>query len=379
MKSFLTQTLPPHNPSRSGPAPLLNNRSTVRFGFFLVLSFLWVSGCATLPSPYVRVESAPIRSFPPIQPGFVDLPVVINFPQGRGVVQDVANLFKGGIKQLAENTILKSKLKLLWDKMALPIYLDKGLWLLVHPETVSIGHRKVILNGASTVQPVLEMFASPELVWGDKPTLQPLPMPPLTPFLREPATFEALSNFHMDYDEINRYLADPRMMIKNTVLPGTGNQKLVIERIRLYGSGGKVSVEVKINYNPLIVNFSGKPAHMTLYLRGTPHYLPDENIFNLPDLEYDIKSSDLIVRVASWLFNSDFKNQLRRIIKFPAGAKMDILKAKINKALNRPFSPSLRLITHVISFRILDGYADNEGIEMRVSLKGTSILSVDWN
>jgi len=33
----------------------------------------------------------------------------------------------------------------------------------------------------------------------------------------------------------------------------------------------------------------------------------------------------------------------------------------------------------VISFRILDGYADNEGIEMRVSLKGTSILAVDWN
>jgi len=353
-----------------------------RRGHFLfsgLTLFIGISGCATPPSPYARVDPPPIRSFPPIQPGFVDLPVVINFPQGRGVVQDVANLFKGGIKQLAQNIILKSKLKLLWDKMALPIYLDKGLWLLVHPETVSIGHRKVMVNGASTIQPVLEMFASPELVWGAQPALQPLPMPSLKPFLREPATFEALSNFHMDYDEINRYLADPRMMIKNTVLPGTGNQKLVIERIRLYGSGGKVSVEVKINYNPLIANFSGKPAQMTLYLRGIPHYLPDENIFNLPDLEYDVKSSDLIVRVASWLFNSDFKNQLRRIIKFPAGAKMDILKVKINKALNRSFSPSVRLITHVISFRILDGYADNEGIEMRVSLRGTSILSVDWN
>jgi hypothetical protein len=178
---------------------------------------------------------------------------------------------------------------------------------------------------------------------------------------------------------VNQYLADPRMKIKNTVLPGTGNQKLVIEGIRLYGSGGKVIVEVKINYNPMIINFSGKPAQMTIYLRGTPRYLSDENVFDLPDLEYDVQSSDLMIRIASWLFNSDFKNQLRRIIKFPAGAKMDILKVKINKALNRNFSPSLRLITHVISFRILDGYADNEGIEMRISLKGASILSVDWN
>jgi hypothetical protein len=295
------------------------------------------------------------------------------------MVQDVTNLFKGGIKQLAQNIILKSKLKLLWDKMAGPIYLDKDLWLLVHPETVSIGHRRVLRDGAPTVQPVLEMFASPELVWGDKPALQPQPMPSLTRFLREPATFEAITNIHMDYEDANRYLADPRMKIKNTVLPGTGNQKLVIEGIRLYGSGGKVIVEVKINYNPLIVNFSGKPAQMTLYLRGTPRYLPDESVFDLPDLEYDVKSGDLLVRIASWLFNSDFKNQLRRIIKFPAGVKMDILKVKINKALNRRFSPALKLITHVISFRILDGYADNEGIEMRVSLKGTSILSVDWN
>ena len=378
MKSFLSQVLPPLNPSRSGSAPL-KRRSIIRFRFFLVLSCLWVSGCGTLPSHYVRVEPVPIRSFPPIQPGFVDLPVVINFPTGRDLVQDVANLFKGGIKQLAQNMILKSKLKLLWDKMAAPVYLDKDLWLLVHPETVSIGHRRVMVKGSFTVQLVLEMFASPELVWGDKPDLKPLPMPPLTRFLREPATFEAITNVHMDYGEVNQYLDDPRMKIKNTVLPGTGNQKLVIESIRLYGSGGKVIVEVKINYNPMIINFSGKPAQMTIYLRGTPRYLADENVFDLPDLEYDVQSSDLLVRIASWLFNSDFKNQLRRIIKFPAGAKMDILKVKINKALNRNFSPSLRLITHVISFRILDGYADNEGIEMRISLKGTSILSVDWN
>src|SRR5665213_4635368 len=173
-----------------------------KFRFYLVLSSLWISGCATLPPHYVRVEPPPVRSFPPTEPGFVDLPVVISFPPGRDMVQDVTNLFKGGIKQLAENTILKSILKLLWDKMALPIYLDKGLWLLVHPETVSIGHRKVILNGASTVQPVLEMFASPELVWGDKPTLQPLPMPPLARFIRAPASFEAITHVHQDCEEM---------------------------------------------------------------------------------------------------------------------------------------------------------------------------------
>ncbi len=374
----LIQVLSPQPLSRS-VAPLCKARPLVRFWFVLALASLEFSGCATLPAHYVRVEPSPVRSFPPIQPGFVCLPVVINFPPGRDMVQDVTNLFKGGVKQLAQNIILKSKLQMLWDKMTRPVYLDKGLWLLVHPETISIGQREVMLNGAPTIQPVLEMFAGPELVWGAKPALQPLPLLPLTPFLKEPATFEAITNVHMDYAEVNRYLADPRMKIKDTALPDTGNQKLVIEGIRLYGSGGKVIVEVKINYNPLVMNLSNKPAQLTLYLRGTPRYLADESVFDLPDLEYDVQSSDLMVQVATWLLHSDFKNQLRRIIKFPAGQKMDVIKVKINKALNRRFSPALRLITHVISFSILDGYADNEGIEMRVSLKGTSILSVDWN
>src|ERR1700678_3623993 len=103
MKFFLTQVLSLHPLFRLGSTPFLKKRSTVRFRFFLVLLSVWVSGCATLPSHDVWVEPALIRSFPPIQPGFVDLPVVINFHPPRDMVQDVANLFKGGIKQLAQN------------------------------------------------------------------------------------------------------------------------------------------------------------------------------------------------------------------------------------------------------------------------------------
>src|ERR1700677_3271084 len=192
MKPFYTPISSQNGPfCRSRTLPCRKNRTPVKFSFFLIFASLLASGCATLPSHYVRVEPPPIRSFPPIQPGFVCLPVVISFPPGRDVVQDVTNLFKGGIKQLAQNIILKSKLKFLWDKMAGPIYLDKDLWLLVHPQTMSMGHRRVVLKSGPTFQPVLEMFASPELVFGPKPLLPPKSMPPLQRFLPQPAFFEA--------------------------------------------------------------------------------------------------------------------------------------------------------------------------------------------
>ena len=174
-------------------------------------------------------------------------------------------------------------------------------------------------------------------------------------------------------------ISGTRLKIIGMVLPGTGGQKVTLEGIRLYGSGGKVIVEVKLDYNPLIVNLGSKPAHLTVYLRGTPRFLPRKRMFDMPDLDYDIKSSDLMVQVANWLFKSNFKNQLRKVAVLPIGPKVDLIKAKVNKALNRPLDRFARIQTQVNDLRILEAFADNEGIEVRVAIRGTATLEVTWN
>jgi hypothetical protein len=354
-------------------------RLLIRLRFFIAGAAIFISGCSTVPAHYVRVVPPPIRSFAPAVPGMVRLPVVINFPQGGDIIQKIVNLFKGGIKQLAQDLVLKSKMKGLWDQMQAPIFLDKELYLFIQPRSMSVGQMKFDLKGGSTTRAVLEMTSNPQLVFGPKPLPLKVPMPPLARFQPGPPGFEATSNVHMDFADANRYLADPRIKIDGTTLPDTGNRKLVIHQIRFYGSGGKIIVEVKISYNPFPINLNSQPAHLTVYLRGTPRYVPKDRVFDLPDLDYDVKSSDLLVRIASWIFKSDFKNQLRRIAKFPVGAKMDILKVKVSKALNRPFGPMMNLQTQVDYFDVTDGYADNEGIEMLLSIKGTSTLQVNWN
>jgi len=228
-----------------------------------------------------------------------------------------------------------------------------------------------------TANGVLEMTASPELFFGPKPLTVHQPMPPLQPYLPGPPIFEATSNVHMDYGDANRFLNDPRTKIDGTVIKGTG-QKLTLTHIRLYGSGGQIVVEAKLTYEPLLINLNSKPARLTLYLKGTPRFRPQERVFDLPDLDYDIKSSDLMIQTADFLFKSEFKDQLRQSIKFPAGEKMDILKLKVSKALNRPFGRYMHLRTKLASMTVTDGYADNQGIEMRVSIKGSAILEVNW-
>ena len=73
-----------------------------RMGLALALAgtVLLSSGCAEIPRNRVDVLPAPVRSFPPVKPGIVRLPVDISFPSGGDLIQHLSNLFKGGFKQL---------------------------------------------------------------------------------------------------------------------------------------------------------------------------------------------------------------------------------------------------------------------------------------
>ena len=351
-------------------------------GLFPVLFLMGVTGFEAVPSPEthaaVKVLPSPARSFPPVKPGIIRMPVDIIFPPGGDAFHHISDLVKGGIKQVAQQPVLKSRMRALWTKMESPIRMDQDLWLLIQPKSLSVGKMRTDLQQSSTLHAVLEMVASPEIRFGPEPRTIPVEMPPLEPFQPGPGIFQAMTNTHINYEDANRYFRDPRMKIIGKVLPGSGDRKLTILGLRVYGSGGKVIVEVKLHYNPPIITLDSKPGYLVLYLRGTPRYLPERRVFDLPDLEYDIKSNDLLLQLADFIFKSDFKNQLRRIAIVPVGAKMDILKEKMNKKLNRALGRLTHVRTQVNTFEILDGYADNEGIEARAAIRGTATLEVIW-
>lgn len=377
-----------------------------RCGVFLLILPVLAGGCATVPPSHpallaansvvptpsptatafpppgkdvrVPVLPAPTRSFPPVKPATVRLPIDVTFPQGGGTFQQVSDWVESGITRVAQEPLLRNRMGALWASMAAPIRLDDNLWLVIRPTSLSVGRMRTDLKRAATLHAVVEMTAAPEVVFGPMPLTTPTTMPPLQPFQPGPGTFQAMTNTHIAYADANQFFSDPRMGIVGQVLPGSGERKLTIEGVRVYGSGGKVIVEAKVRYNPLILNLSDKPAHLTLYLRGTPRYLPKRRVFDLPDLDYDIKSGDLMLEIADFVFKGDFRDQLRRVAVVPVGAKMDILKEKITKKLNRALDRYAHLRTQVNTFDVLDGYADNEGLVARVTFKGTATLEVIW-
>ncbi len=349
----------------------------------LLIIFLG-GGCGTLPK---RLEPAlpQVTGFPPVAPSLVRLPVEVVFPSGGDLLHHLSNLIKGGFKQLMPDLrglpglYMDSHISDFWKQMQEPIFLDKDTWLLIRPRTLGIGMVRTDLKRPSTVHTVLEMTAGPEIVFGPEPRVTPGKMPPLQPFEPGPGIFQAMSNTRISYEEANQYFKDPRMKLIGVVFPGSGDRRITLESFRFSGAGGQVRIEVKLHYNPILINLGGKPADLTLYLRGTPRYQPKERVFDFPDLDYEIQSSDLVVEIADWLNKSGFTAQLRRSVKLPMGPKMDAFKDRMNVVLNRPLSAFTRLRTKVNSFKVMGGFADDQGIEVRLSVEGAAVLEVTWN
>jgi hypothetical protein len=85
-----------------------------------------------------------------------------------------------------------------------------------------------------------------------------------------------------------------------------------------------------------------------------------------------------MVQIADLVLKSDFRNALRKAAQIPIGKNMEVVKDKINKALNRPLGPYANLHSQVNSFKVLDGFADNDGLVVRLSLEGTATMEVIW-
>lgn len=368
--------------------------SWLRFLSFILLlaAGLGLCGCATTStSLYIPPSDSVPRAFPDPPPAVIRLPLKLALPKLSAIPGDLTGWLDRKIHKL-ENPNPKPKdyrwmisplleisdlpeIPKLWDAMQEPIFIDKNIWLLIRPEELSSGLAQADSHNPLLWNVVLEMTAHPVLIFGGKPAVEKKLLPPLRPYKPGPTGFHAVGNTTISFTEANRILADPMTGLVDYPIRGTGNYHLRVKGVQLYGSGGQVIAQTRIEYNPLL-NLAGKPSEMTIYFRGTPQYDPAKEVFYLRHLDFDVKTDDLLMRVASWILKSDILNTLRRKAHIPIGGKLNQLRERMNVVLTRPVGAHSDLVTQVDSFRVMDAFVDRDGIQVQMSLDGTSRLKL---
>ncbi len=125
----------------------------------------------------------------------------------------------------------------------------------------------------------------------------------------------------LSYDSLNAIF---NQEISGMVIPFK-KKKIIISELKALGPVGKQLL--------FKVDFSGSKKG-TIYLLGTPYFDQKTKEISFPDLTFDLRTHDAILKSAKWMFDKKLTDTFRNSTKFDLTEQMENGRLEIEKQLN---------------------------------------------
>ena len=254
---------------------------------------------------------------------------------------------------------IRSRFENWWHLLEQPIQLTDSVWLLIRPSAVRMGQNVGVRR---TLVTALGFSASPVVVSGRRPVVQPTVLPPLHPAAVGDGLHILLEGV-IGYDLASDLL---RKHLRGRTVQRAG-QTLQVKDVRLYGiGGGRLALELR---------FGGDVAGI-VYLVGTPRYDPGTNEIFVPDLDYDVGSRNLLVSGVEWVKHDEVRDFIRSQARWSVGDVMQTGRSQLEMGLNRDLAPGVRLAAEVQQVQGLSVHARRTAIRLRAQADANARLTV---
>ncbi len=269
-------------------------------------------------------------------------------------------------RKALEDTIramqLKPRFQQLWDALNAPVALYNQGWLQINPEQLRISKYTVLKDTLSlslglSARPLLSQF---------KPATPPRTVVPDIGDFNPRKGFSLHVEAQLDYDSLSNLLT-AKMLKKRVDLEQVGKY-IIIEQCRIYGADKERLI--------MQVNFTGS-ASGTFYLTGHPVYNPEKKQLEITQMEYEIKTKDMLVRSASWLFNRKILNVLQGYSKFDLAVYESDFLTQINQQVTREVYPGVMLMGTVQSISLSKIQPLRDRLVARITSSGNLGLRVN--
>ena len=263
------------------------------------------------------------------------------------------------IERELEAIDLRSRFVEWWATLYEPIELDDEVWLAIGPQSVRRGPTR---GSGDELVATVGLTAQPRFVLGPRPPLEPRPLPALDS-AGVGEGLRILASGRADYDAITRELND---QLTGAVLERDGNT-LRIRSLELSGiGGGRLALEL---------NFDGT-AKGRAYLVGTPNFDPAAGQVHVPDLEFDVATSNLLVDGFAWLADPAVTRFLRERARWPTSNVAELAAEQLGRGLNHEITEGARLRGSVDSVRIVSVYARTDALIVHAQAEASAELLV---
>jgi hypothetical protein len=143
-----------------------------------------------------------------------------------------------------------------------------------------------------------------------------------------------------------------------------GKYRIRVNDLTVYGNRDNLVVAL---------NVSGS-LNGTVYLAGKPYFDKDSSSVRIKDLDFDIRTKNVLYKSASWIFHQGLVQTIERKLEFPIGKQLEQIRTEIQTYLKQNRKIDVFTIDGTISNLILDNI-----IITKNSMKAFFILEGNLN
>lgn len=300
----------------------------------------------------------------------------LKIPIGSFVEKTINNQIKIFAKQLdksiAQDLALKTNASTYWETIQNPVLVNEtyNTYLSMQPERVvasplqakgkSIGMK---LGFYTHLFLKLEKPESPK---------KPKPLPFLEIAQEIPDSIQLLLNSQMTYEALSTL--SKKQFVGQTFSSDDNKSKITVNDVTLYGSGKFLVTKLQIN-GFAKQGLIKKKINGFIYLQGIPVYNEKNQLIELTQFDFTVKSSDILLKTAAWLLKSNMKKQLLPYLSYSVKESMAESIQEANAMLNREWHPNLHTKGKISRVEPGKIHLDKQGINMAIQV--TAHLTVN--
>lgn len=253
---------------------------------------------------------------------------------------------------------IRSQIEEVWSQLNTPQELGNYGFLHIQPRMISVSSVKFDKKKA-----LIDMNLGFEpLVSTSRKELSITPLPALSEH-KKGNGFEIFLDVEAQYDSLSNILT--RELSGRTI-------ELKKNLIRIDEAGIASAANNRLN---IWVKFSGKKKGV-LYLVGTPTFNLEEQIISMPDLEFDIKTKNALLKSAEWLFSGKITDLIRKEAVFDLKPELEKARKSITEGMNGPIAEGVVLNGKVERLNIESIFPSADQLIIRIGAIGKASIKM---
>lgn len=253
---------------------------------------------------------------------------------------------------------LRPEIAATWKSLQAPSDLEGYGYLYLRPSKISMSDIRY-KGDTAYFNALLEARPS---IYLEKQEFKETQLPKLTPYADRDG-FDITTDIFANYDTLSALIS---RNVNGTQVDLNG-RNFVFGNVEIHGAFGN-SLHLK-------VEFSGDKKG-TLYLTGTPHFDAEKQHLSFPDLTFDLKTKDALLKTAKWLFNGKITDALRDAATMDLRPHLRTLRNSLTESLNTELDPGVFMKGKVYKLDIRFIHPQAERIHMRVHSTGKLEISM---